>query len=48
MLRRSLQDHEAILNAIAASDPDAARDAMLRHIVETVVDFHIVSREDLL
>jgi GntR family transcriptional repressor for pyruvate dehydrogenase complex len=48
MLRRSLQDHEAILNAIVAADPDAARDAMLRHIVETVIDFHIVSREELL
>lgn len=48
ILRRSLQDHEAILVAIVNSDPDGARDAMLRHIVETVIDFHIVSREDLL
>ena len=48
MLRRSLQDHGAILDAIVRGEPDGARDAMLRHIVETVIDFHIVSREDLL
>ena len=47
MLKRSLQDHEMIYTAIAEGSPDSARDAMLRHIVETVVDFHIVSREDL-
>ncbi len=47
MLRRSLQDHQAVYAAINNGDPESARDAMLHHIVETVVDFHIVSREDL-
>jgi GntR family transcriptional regulator, transcriptional repressor for pyruvate dehydrogenase complex len=47
MLRRSLQDHEAIFEAIARSDPGGARDAMVHHIVETVIDFRIVSREEI-
>lgn len=48
LLRRSLQDHIAIQEAIVNGNSDRARDAMLRHIVDTVIDFHIVSREDLL
>jgi GntR family transcriptional repressor for pyruvate dehydrogenase complex len=47
MLRRSLQDHEAIAKAIAGQDPDGARAAMIHHIVETVIDFHIVSPEEI-
>jgi GntR family transcriptional repressor for pyruvate dehydrogenase complex len=47
MLRRSLHDHIAIHGAISKGNADASREAMLHHIVDTVIDFHIVSREDL-
>jgi DNA-binding FadR family transcriptional regulator len=47
MLRRSLQDHEAIAAAIGNRDPAEARAAMIHHIVETVIDFHIVSPEEI-
>jgi len=47
MLRRSLQDHQEIAGAIAEQDAAGARAAMLHHIVETVIDFHIVSPEEL-
>lgn len=47
MLTRSLSDHAAIDEAIRAHDDAAATEAMLRHIVETNVDFHIVAHEEL-
>ena len=48
MLRRSLADHKAVYDAIDTGEPDAAADAMVRHIVETAVDFRLLSRQELL
>jgi GntR family transcriptional repressor for pyruvate dehydrogenase complex len=47
LLVRSLRDHTAVYDAIVQSDGPAARDAMLHHIVETAIDFHVVAREEL-
>jgi GntR family transcriptional repressor for pyruvate dehydrogenase complex len=47
MLKRSYEDHVVILRSLEDGDPEEAHQAMLRHIVETVVDFDIVSRDEL-
>lgn len=47
LLLRSLHDHTAVYDGIVAGDAGRARDAMLHHIVETAVDFHVVAREEL-
>lgn len=47
ILTRSLSDHIAIDEAIRSSDDVAAIEAMLTHVVETNVDFHIVAREEM-
>jgi GntR family transcriptional regulator, transcriptional repressor for pyruvate dehydrogenase complex len=47
ILARSLADHRGIYEAIAISDEGAASAAMVRHIVDTAVDFHIVAREEV-
>jgi DNA-binding FadR family transcriptional regulator len=39
LARKTIRDHLAILNAIAAHDPDAARSAMHRHIARVVREF---------
>lgn len=39
LARKTIRDHQAILNAIAARDPDAARAAMHRHIARVVREF---------
>ncbi len=46
-LRRSLEEHGAIVNAIVASDPDTAREATKRHIAvqgDTFTDFMALLR----
>lgn len=47
LLKRSLEDHLAVYEGLRQGDPDTAHQAMLRHIVETVIDFNIVSRDEL-
>lgn len=47
LLLRSLRDHTAIYEAIATGDANAAREAMLGHIVDTAVDFHVVARAEI-
>jgi GntR family transcriptional repressor for pyruvate dehydrogenase complex len=47
MLKRSYEDHVAIFSSLERGDPNTAHQAMLHHVVETVIDFDIVSREEL-
>jgi DNA-binding GntR family transcriptional regulator len=47
MLRRSLGDHEAVCDAIAAGDSGRPAEAMVRHIVETAIDFRLLTRQEL-
>ncbi|MGN9847034.1 FadR/GntR family transcriptional regulator [Nonomuraea sp. H19] len=46
LLTRSYNDHLAIYEAINGGDEGAAAEAMLRHIVQTNVDFDIIARDE--
>jgi len=47
MQLRALEDHRAIFDAIRRGDAEEAQQAMLRHIVDTLVDFRIIAREEI-
>jgi GntR family transcriptional repressor for pyruvate dehydrogenase complex len=47
ILIQSMEDHRAVYEAIARGDESGASEAMVRHIVDTAVDFHIVAREEV-
>jgi DNA-binding GntR family transcriptional regulator len=44
-LRASLNEHEAIVGAIDAEDPDAAREAMKRHLAITAARLETLARQ---
>lgn len=44
---RSLHDHSVVVEAVTLGDGNAAREAMLRFIVETAVGFPIVARAEI-